>query len=419
MNAQQEIVARIGADTSGFRKGVDDVATQTARMKNDMKVAFAAGTAGAGQVRGALKGMLDVAGQSGGPLGRMLGGIQDIFRAFQANPIAGMVAAIGSAVVAAGRIAEQAADAALEKTRAAVQEMRFVQSLGRILMPEVFDERFKFAEKMQGMVKAGDLASVQKQLKEEESSAADTYIKLKNRSLTESERAEAIKAAESQRMRIDMLKAAESEIKKDKEKQADDVARAKQKHDKDQERRNEDMARAQEENARAQRDLQIEQASLADPSGRAALRLRAQFVREDYAKAQGLKDSLDPMVRLEAQRESLRLEKEYTGLQIESMNISKQRKQEREAEASEARNTLGLRRDLQIEQALSKDKKGREALKLREQFLREDITSARGRLSSPDISERKAAMDELIRLQAEAVKLQREIKQNTKGGARA
>jgi len=403
MNAQQEIVARIGADTSGFRKGVDDVAAQTARMKNDMRVAFTAGTAGAGQVKGALKGMLDVAGQSGGPLGKMLGGIQDIFRAFQANPIAGMVTVIGTAVAAAAKMAEKAADAALEKTNKAVSDMRVMQGVLRLLAPEIFDARFKFAKEVQGKITAGDKTGLMQMRESEEAKRKELIDRAARANLRRPQIESELAALSSRASSIGATVGPGGQLAPAQIKELEEIGkRRSQLQDELQQYSAENIAAINKE-AKATVDriemLQAGEKEIIETRKKE----QAELVREEERKAK---------TRLDEQKEQAELVRE-------GERKAKTRLDEQAAAEKGARNTMTLRRELALETAESRDPTGRKGLALRTQFLREDITSARSRAMSPDEKVRKEGTDELIRLQTEAVKLQREIKENTKGGAKA
>lgn len=173
MSQSTEIIAKIGADTSDFRRGVDTVRTQTAAMNANMRIAFATGEQGARNLRVAFKGVADIAGQSAGPLGQMLAGIKDIFQTFQANPMLGAATAISGAISMIAKDIERAADSALTKTKESVEGLKRTQSILKILFPEIYGKGSvaELQKEVSAKAKAGDLGGLQR-IQEREDAAA-------------------------------------------------------------------------------------------------------------------------------------------------------------------------------------------------------------------------------------------------------
>lgn len=465
---QSEVVVRVGADTSGFKKGVDDVAAQTARMRNDMRVAFDAGVAGSRNVRTAFKGMLDVAGQSGGPLAQMLGGIKDIFDSFRVNPMLGAVSAIGAAVTAAGKLAEKAADNALKKTAEAVASMRRNQAIMRTLNPELLDPVERARAQAARMVEGGQLGVVRAMADEEQRKADKMFerSRLINQRLPQidieaaalrsrisnlgtavgpggqmspqaiAEMAQATKelkkleeeraglaetpAQEKQRQaetkqiaeRIQIYRDAEKEILDLRKKEAEDLA-------KDQERANkksqEQIEKANADRIESERTAAITIAEIRDPSGELARRTRQTFIEQDLKAAEALAQSKDPAIAAKAKADIARLKNERLGITQERLSITRDTADERREKAKDiAEDRKTAQRNLALETARGST----ERLKLREKYLREDITAASAGTRNVDPLKAAESMNKLIELQREAVSLQKEIKKNTAGGAR-
>jgi hypothetical protein len=465
---QSEVVVRVGADTSGFKKGVDDVAAQTARMRNDMRVAFDAGVAGSRNVRTAFKGMLDVAGQSGGPLAQMLGGIKDIFDSFRVNPMLGAVSAIGAAVTAVGKLAEKAADNALKKTAEAVASMRRSQAMLRALNPELLDPVQQARTRAARMIEGGEIGAVRALIEEEqgkadeitarertrtqrlpqidieaealrsrietlrmavgpsgvmpESSAREMSQAMADLKKLQEERAglaltpsqEKQRQAEQKQIaeRIEIYRDAEKEILEIRKKEAEDLAKEQERANK---KSQEQIEKANADRIEAERELSITVAEMRDPSGELARREKEKFIEQDLKDAEALAESKDPAIAAKAKADIARLNNERVGIAQKRLSITRDTADERREKAKDiAEDRKTAQRNLALETARGST----ERMKLREKYLREDITAASAGTRNVDPLKAAESMNKLIELQREAVSLQKEIKKNTAGGAR-
>lgn len=384
---QSEVTVRVGADTSGFKKGVDDVASQTARMRNDMRVAFDAGVAGSRNVRTAFKGMLDVAGQSGGPLAQMLGGIKDIFDSFRVNPMLGAVSAIGAAVTAVGKLAEKAADNALKKTAEAVASMRRSQAMLRALNPELLDPVQQARTRAAGLIEGGQLGVVQA-LAQEEQKKADAITSRERTRLQRLPQID-IEAADL-RSRISNLGTAVGPGGQMSPQAIAEMAQATKELKKlEEERAGLAETPAQEKQRQVETKQIAERIQIYRDAEKEILDLRKKEA-EDLAKIQSKQDD-----------ESKKKQQQ----QVESLG-----------KLSLEENTL--RRELAITRAESLDPTGMSALRLRSRFLREDMTTSAAGMKSADPVKAQESTNKMLELMQQQIILQKEIKDNTKGGAK-
>jgi len=384
---QSEVVVRVGADTSGFKKGVDDVAAQTARMRNDMRVAFDAGVAGSRNVRTAFKGMLDVAGQSGGPLAQMLGGIKDIFDSFRVNPMLGAVSAIGAAVTAVGKLAEKAADNALKKTAEAVASMRRSQAMLRALNPELLDPVQQARTRAARMIEGGQIGAVRALIEEEQRKADEITA----RERTRTQRLPQIDIeAEALRSRIETLRTAVGPSGVMPESSAREMSQAMA-----------DLKKLEEE--------------------RAGLALTPSQEKQRQAEQKQISDRIE--IYRDAEKEILDFrKKEAEDLKkIQSKQDDESKKKQQQQVESLGKLSLEentLRRELAITRAESLDPTGMSALRLRSRFLREDMTTSAAGMKSADPVKAQESTNKMLELMQQQIILQKEIKDNTKGGAK-
>lgn len=461
---QSEVVVRVGADTSGFKKGVDDVAAQTARMRNDMRVAFDAGVGGSRNVRTAFKAMLDVAGQSGGPLAQMLGGIKDIFNSFKVNPMLGAVSAIGAAVTAAGKLAEKAADNALKKTSEAVASMRRSQAILRMLNPELLDPVQQARTRAAGLIEGGQLGVVQALAQEEQKKAdaitarertrlqrlpqidieaaalrsrisnlgtavgpggqmspqaiAEMAQATKELKKLEEERAglaetpaqEKSRQQEAKQIeeRIQIYRDAEKEILEVRKKEAEDLAKEQERANK---KSQEEQKRANSEQMSIERDSAIKRAEMADKTGEQARKKKEEFIKEDLEDAKKRAASSDPAISARARADIARLENEQLNISSERLTIQSEQQSQSEKRKEQIKQSA---RDLAIEQEKTRSGK----LQTKEKFIREDLEQVQKGMASKDVKIREESIRKWIDLQTEAIAIQRQIKKNTAGGAR-
>jgi hypothetical protein len=384
---QSEVTVRVGADTSGFKKGVDDVAAQTARMRNDMRVAFDAGVAGSRNVRTAFKGMLDVAGQSGGPLAQMLGGIKDIFDSFRVNPMLGAVSAIGAAVTAVGKLAEKAADNALKKTAEAVASMRRSQAMLRALNPELLDPVQQARTRAARMIEGGQIGAVRALIEEEQRKADEITA----RERTRTQRLPQIDIeAEALRSRIETLRTAVGPSGVMPESSAREMSQAMA-----------DLKKLEEE--------------------RAGLALTPSQEKQRQAEQKQISDRIE--IYRDAEKEILDFrKKEAEDLKkIQSKQDDESKKKQQQQVESLGKLSLEentLRRELAITRAESLDPTGMSALRLRSRFLREDMTTSAAGMKSADPVKAQESTNKMLELMQQQIILQKEIKDNTKGGAK-
>lgn len=477
MSISQEIVARIGADTSGFKKGVDEVAQQSAVMKNNMRVAFSAGYQGAKDLRGALRGVADMAGQTQGPIGQIASGVQSIFHAFKANPILGIAAAAAAGVALIARGMNSAAEEAKKRVEELAEAAKNTMQLLKTLQPEKYDKVFQAAEEAQTFVnnksdimlkkrieavdKERDaMAEQDKLFAKQRSTLPQTIADMKGeRSAIEGSRRTGptgaplplsaekegrlsylnAKILEQEKALNTAISADTGDEAKARKEKADQLMRIRQIYLDAQKRISDDRKNAteKEENERKRRDekekndaeaavaeakksydakLQSErelQISELELQGKSSIGIKKKFALQDIDSA--LKEQANATNLTERNKADAKLAEAKTRLNALQMEENRDAKRATEQRKEDIKQNREARQDLFIEQQ-SGTRRGQNIL--RRQFERQNYQELQERIRTAPPSERIHLQTELINLTREMLRTNRNIEKKTGKGAK-
>lgn len=478
MSIIQEIVARIGADTSGFKKGVDEVAQQSAAMKNNMRVAFSAGYQGAKDLRGALNAVAAAAGSTSGPMGDVVRSAQGLMQAFMTNPMLGLATAAATAVTLIAKQIEASAERALKKTEELIAAGKRTKQMLKTLEPEKYDKVFqaeaeakKFVENQSDKMLKDKIAAIEqereamtqkeKQYEEQRKSLPESISKL------QAERSEILKTqisagpgaapaplSDSQQKRLNELNAqikqqeqtlqiatamggegpmrerqanadqmmrilgiykdAQQEIEDNRKKAAEDAKKDRDKEQEEFNNRHIDALNKQREANLRKRDADREY-MLSSYEAQGKSTLP---LRQKFAK-EDLDIALTEQARAVGEADKLDAAAKVTEAQtiLKKLAVEGNRtaKQEEESRRGQFIQTRDARRNLEITR---QGAMGRDTDILRRQYVAQDIQEmeARRRYASP--TERAQIEERLINLTEEMVKLTRNIEKKSGKGSR-